>query len=124
MSLLANKEFAKLFAGYAVSSVGDGLQLFALTFVVIQMGGSAAEVALVLAAKQAPTLAFSLFSGVWADRLDRRKLLLASDLICGCCQIILGIFILSGHGRIWHLIVVGAIFGTARSPFYPTISGL
>lgn len=122
--VLAHREFRTLFTAYSLSAVGDGVQLFALTFVVLGLGGGAANLALVLAARQLPTVALSLFSGVWADRVERRRLLLLSDSVCGACQLAVAALVLSGYGQIWQLVVFGVIFGSARSVFVPALSGL
>jgi MFS family permease len=122
--VLANSEFRKLFSAYSLSAAGDGVQLFAMTFVVLGMGRSAAQLALVLAARELPTVALTLLSGVWADRFERRRLLLMSDLVCGACQLGIAAVVLTGHARIWHLVVIGLIFGAARSLFVPALSGL
>lgn len=124
LGVLANREFRKVFAAYSLSAIGDGVQVFALTFLVLEIGGGAAQLAIVLAAVQLPTVALSLFSGVWADRLERRRLLLISDVICGACQLAIAIPALAGHGVIWTLVVFGVVFGCARSVFVPALSGL
>ena len=122
--VLAHAEFRKLFTAYSTSAVGDGLQLFALTFVVLRIGGGPAQLALVLAARQFPTVALTLLSGVWADRLERRRLLVFSDLVCGSCQLAVAAVVLTGCAQVWHLALLGLVFGSARSLFVPAVAGL
>ncbi|MCU1692554.1 MAG: major facilitator superfamily 1 [Frankiales bacterium] len=81
MSALAVPAFRWLYAGQAVSAVGD--QVFPVTVAVLVLdgGGSAGELGLVLAARFAALVLFSLLGGVWADRLPRRRVMLSADLL-------------------------------------------
>src|SRR5215212_264064 len=78
-SLLRNVRFMQLWVGQGISFVGDAVSTIALVVLMIQITGSAAAVGGVLVARLLPTLASPL-AGVLADRLDRRVVLVASDL--------------------------------------------
>ncbi len=77
--LFRNPRFLKLWLGQAISFVGDAVSMVALVVLVVEISGSASAVGGVLLARLLPTLA-SPFVGVLADRLDRRAVLVASDL--------------------------------------------
>ena len=69
-------------SGQATSTLGDGLVPVALAFAVIgTLDGSATALGVVLAAHTLPLVLFVLVGGVWADRLPRQLVMLASDLI-------------------------------------------
>jgi MFS family permease len=75
-------QFRLLFAGQALSVVGDRLAPVALAFAVLDdLDGTPAELGAVVAAGTLPFALFALLAGVWADRLPRQKVMLASDLI-------------------------------------------
>ena len=121
---LRQREFRLLFLGQSISAFGDRLVHVALTLAVLDTGGSAADVGVVLAAATAPFVIFLLVGGVWADRLPRQKVMLASDAVRAVTQISAGILLLSGGARIWHLVVLQAVYGTAEAFFQPAQTGL
>src|SRR5829696_2446576 len=77
--LLKNGRFLRLWIGQGTSFVGDAVSMVALVILVVQITGSASAVGGALVARLLPTLASPL-AGVLADRLDRRVVLVASDL--------------------------------------------
>src|ERR671920_1476390 len=79
-SLLRNVRFMRLWVGQGISFVGDYVSIVALVILVVEISGSATAVGGVLVARLLPTLASPLF-GVLADRLDRRAVLVAADLV-------------------------------------------
>ena len=117
-------QFRLLFAGQALSMLGDRITFVALPFAVLAIGGSASEVGLVVAAATVPFAVFALLGGVWADRLPRHRLMLASDLVRLATQAVAAILLLSGAAEVWHLVVLMAIFGTADAFFAPALTGL
>src|SRR5579883_3240229 len=78
---LRERPFRLLFAGQAVSLLGDAFVPVALAFAVLGIGGSASDLGFVLAAEVVPFVVLLLAGGVVADRVSRRKLMLASDLV-------------------------------------------
>src|SRR3712207_9537228 len=79
-SLLKNARFRRLWIGQGLSFVGDFVSTVALVLLVVDLSGSASAVGGVLVARLLPTLASPLV-GVLADRLDRRAVLVAADLV-------------------------------------------
>src|ERR1700753_2828727 len=93
---LSQTPFRLLFAGRAVSTVGDRLMPVALAFAVLDLTDSPGDLGLVLAAQTIPLVLLVLFGGVWADRLRRERVMIASDLIRAAVQAILAVLILAG----------------------------
>lgn len=73
--------FRWLFAGSAVSALGDQVFPIAVAVLVLDSGGSASDLGLVLAARFAAIVLFALLGGVWADRLPRVTVLVSADLL-------------------------------------------
>jgi MFS family permease len=117
-------QFRLLFAGQALSMLGDRITFVALPFAVLAIGGSASDVGLVVAAATIPFALFALLGGVWADRLPRHRLMLASDLVRLATQAVAAGLLLSGAAEVWHLVVLMAVFGTADAFFAPALTGL
>ena len=80
--LLSNKRFRRLWYAQFVSGIGDWLVIgFLMPLVTKLSGGSAFAVAGILIAKIIPALVLSSFTGVLVDRFDRRKVMIAADLV-------------------------------------------
>ncbi len=114
-TLLGNVRFMQLWAGQAISFVGDAVSMVALVILVVQLTGSASAVGGALVARLLPTFASPLF-GVLADRFDRRVVLVASDLVRA--TLVLGLVFVRDLVLIYGLIF---LMGFARSLFNPTI---
>ena len=78
LDVLHGREFRLLFAGQAVSVLGDRMVAVALAFAVLEIGGSATDVGLVLAAGVFPLVGSVLVGGVVADRASRRAVMVVS----------------------------------------------
>ena len=74
------RDFLVLWFGQLISTIGSGMTSFALGVYVFQRTNSATDFALIFLAGMLPRVLFSPFAGVLADRLDRRKLMVVSDL--------------------------------------------
>jgi MFS family permease len=114
-SLLKNLRFLQLWVGQGFSFVGDAVSMVALVVLVVQIAGSASAVGGALVARLLPTLASPL-AGVLADRLDRRIVLVASDL--ARAVLVLGIVFVRDLVVLYLLIF---LTGLARTFFTPTI---
>jgi MFS family permease len=80
-SVFRNRAFSLFYAGQAFSYVGDGLRLIAIPLLVYHLTGSALSVGLTYALELGPFAVFGLVGGSLADRLDRRKLMIACDIV-------------------------------------------
>ena len=121
---LEQTSFRLLWSGQAISAVGDGLVSVALAFAVLRIGGSASELGLVLMSGVVSRVAFLLIGGVWADRLPRQLVMLASDVVRALQQVVVGILLITGSARVWHLVVGALVFGAAAAFFSPATTGL
>lgn len=121
---LREREFRLLFTGQAISAFGDRLVPVALAFAVLDLTGSASDLGFVLAAETVPMALFVLAGGVWADRLPRQWVMVASDAVRCASQGLTAALLIAGTARIWQLVVLQAVYGTAQAFFNPAWTGL
>jgi MFS family permease len=114
-SLLKNARFLRLWIGQGTSFLGDAVSMVALVVLVVQVTGTASAVGGALIARLLPTLASPL-AGVLADRLDRRLVLVTSDL--ARAVLVLGLVFATDLATIYVLVFC---MGLARTLFNPTV---
>jgi MFS family permease len=124
LSVLAEPNFRRFFVGHAVSLLGDGMVGVALSFAVLDLTRSPADLGDVLAARSVPMVAVLLFGGVIADRFPRRRVMIAADLTRFLGQGVTAALVLSGHARVAELMALQAVCGAASAVFNPAITGL
>ena len=117
-------DFRHLFLGRTIAVLGGSIASVALAFAVLDVGGSASALGLVLAARMLPQILFILVGGVWADRLPRNRVMVGSDLVSGVMQAATAVLVITGRAEIWHLIVLQTISGTAHAFFFPASTGI
>ncbi len=109
------RDFRLMWAGAFTSTTGTWMQNVAQSWLVLEMTGSAFYLGLIAFLNDLPFLLFSLVGGVVADRIDRRKLLLASQYTQMATAFVLAALVLAGWVKIWHIIVLVLMVGTAQS---------
>ena len=114
-SLFQNPRFMKLWVGQGISFIGDAFSTVALVILVAQITGSASAVGGILVARLLPTLASPLV-GVLADRMDRRAILVLSDL--SRAILVLGLVFVRDVAILYLL---AFLLGVARTFFNPTV---
>ncbi len=123
-TVLSSREFRLLWLGQSISLLGDGLVVVAIGLFVTRLTGDPRDVGVVLAAYSLPLVAFVLLGGVLADRLPRQRVMVASDAARALLHAALALLVLTGAVRIWHMVVIGMLFGTAEAFFRPAYTGL
>jgi MFS family permease len=124
LGALEERQFRLLWLGQTTSALGDSLIFVALPFAVLQVGGGAAGLGLVLAALTLSRAIFIVVGGVWADRLPRRLVMLACDVIRAAVDVFTAIALLTGWMEPWMFVVTASIFGAATAFFVPASTGL
>jgi predicted MFS family arabinose efflux permease len=124
LDVLRRREFRLLFGGQAVSVLGDRIVIVALAFAVLEVGGSTADVGLVLAAGTLPLVATVLVGGVVADRASRRAVMVAADLVRVASQGAMAALLVAGVAEIWMLALLAGVTGAATGFFSPASTGL
>jgi MFS family permease len=123
-AVLRERRYALLWSGQTVSVFGDAMLLLALSFAVLDLTGSVTDIGLVLAASRAPLVLTVLAGGVVADRVSRRWLMVAADVVRAAALALTAGLLIAGTAEIWQLLVLQAVVGTAAGFFYPAATGL
>jgi MFS family permease len=118
------RSFRLLFASRSVSVLGDNVAPIALAFAVLSIGGGASELGFVLAARAVPLVLFVLAGGVWADRLPRHLVMVATDGARALTQGVMALLLITGNAQLWHLIALSTIHGFASAFYRPASTGL
>jgi MFS family permease len=118
--LFRNRPLIRLLAGEFVSSIGDWLYLVALLVVVYQESSDPVLLGVVGAARVLPYVLLSIPAGIVADRFDRRRILLVTDVARGLIMVALAV-LQATHGPLAAIVAL-AILATCFSTFFgPTI---
>jgi MFS family permease len=123
-SVLRSRDFRLLWLGQSASVIGDGLVMVAIGLFVTRLTGNPSDVGVVLAAYSLPLVVLVLVGGVIADRLPRQTVMMVTDMIRGLAHGALALLIAAGAVRIWHMVVIGVLFGTSQAFFQPAYTGL
>jgi MFS family permease len=126
--VLRVRDYRLVAAGELLSSLGDWLLLVAAPYFVLRLTGSTLATGLSLAAETVPALLLGPVAGVFADRWDRRRTMLAADLLRSAT---VALMLLVHHpGQVWLIYValigeasLGQFFGPARQAFIPALVG-
>ncbi|MGB9377450.1 MAG: MFS transporter [Mycobacteriales bacterium] len=124
LNALRSRDFRLLWFGQSASVLGDALIVVAIGLYVTRLTGNPSDVGAVLAAYSVPLVVFVLFGGVIADRLPRQTVMIVADIVRAVLHGTLAVLIATGAVRIWHMVVIGVLFGTAESFFRPAYTGL
>ena len=122
--MLRDRDFAHFFAGYATSLLGTSMSALAVSFAVLDGGGTATDLGVVLAAGIVPQVLFMLGGGVLADRVGRRPVMLGADAARCAAQAALAGAVLAGHPALWVFILLAMVRGTGDAVFTPALAGL
>lgn len=118
---LRERNFRLLWLGQSVSILGDQFHLVALPLLVLHLTGSSLALGTVLVASTVPRVALYLVGGAVSDLISPHKLLLTATLVRMLCSGFLAAMVMLDLLRLWHLFVLGAIFGTMDAFFSPAI---
>ena len=118
--------YRRLWLGQLVSDIGDGLTNLALLLLVNHLTGSTAAIAAMAICLAVPPLTIGLFAGAYVDRADRRRIMLASDLLRA--GTVLGFVLVGTADLLWLLLIlafvqasIGTFFTPARAAVVPKL---
>jgi len=120
-TLLRERNFALLFAGQAISRLGDGLHEVALLWLVLDLTGSALITGTVLAVQLLPTLLFGLIAGAMVDRWDRRRTMIAADAARVALVLLIPLLNSLGALSLWAIYVISFFLATFGLLFRPAL---
>jgi MFS family permease len=121
---LEDRDFRLYWIGQTTSGLGDSLVWVALAWAVLEVGGDASALGLVLAANALPRVVLLLVGGVWADRLPRQLVMVGADVVRGLVAGAMAVLFLTGTAEVWHLALGAALNGAASAFFIPAATGV
>jgi MFS family permease len=111
-----HRNYRILFPANAASNIGTWAQRVAQDWLVLQLtDNSGIYLGLVTAIQFAPVLLFSLQGGALADRVNKRKLLVFTNLIGALSSLGLGLLVVTGYVQVWHVFFFAASLGIASA---------
>ena len=119
LKVLRNRHLAILWSSQVLSAIGDYLYSIAVIWIAVKVAGSAAGI--VAAAQAGSALVFSLLGGVYADRWNRRTIMMVVDLARAAAVGVLPALALTGLLQLWHLVIVAVIVGSLGALFDPAL---
>jgi MFS family permease len=109
------RDFRVQWLGACTSSIGTWVQIVAQNWLVLSLTNSAFFLGLDAFLQQLPIILFTLIGGVFADRYDRRRTLLASQYIQMATSGTLALLMYLHIVQIWHILVLSSITGLAQA---------
>ncbi|MFI2548653.1 MFS transporter [Streptomyces rochei] len=122
-ALLRIATFRRFAAANLISATGSAMAPLALAYAVIEQGGGAGSLGVVLATNTVPTIVFLLAGGLFADRLSRSLLLFVGNLLAAGAQGALAVTVATGHATTVSIAACGFVSGTAASFVVPAAQG-
>lgn len=111
-----HRNYRILFPANAVSNIGSWAQRIAQDWLVLELtNNNGTYLGLVTAVQFAPVLFFSLHGGALADRIDKRKLLIATNVVGGAASIGLGLLVITEIVQLWHVFVLAGVLGISTA---------
>ena len=118
---LHTRNFRLFFFGQMVSQCGTWMQTIALGWLVVQLShNSGVAVGLVLALQFIPTLLFGVWGGYIADRFDKRRVMVCTQIAMAAVAVLLATLDISGVVQLWMIYVVVFVYGLALAVDNPT----
>ncbi len=105
-------DFWKFWTGETISNLGTSFTGFALPLLVYKLTGSSLNLGITTASEMLPYLLFGLVIGAWVDRLDRKRLMIVTDLLMALAVASIPAMYLIGHLTVWWIYGVGFVGST------------
>lgn len=121
---LYNPNYRVFWVGSLLSNIGSWMQTVAQGWLVLQLTNSAFLLGMVGFTGMFPVLVFSLVGGVYADRFDRRRLLVATQTVLMVLALILGVLVSTGAITVWHVLVLSLLSGIANALSMPAYQAM
>jgi len=118
------RDFRLVWSGACISSIGTWMQKLAQSWLVLEISGSAFWLGLDAFLGEIPIFLFSLVGGVAADRIDRRRILIAGQFLQMSCALALAGLVASGAVEVWHILCLSFLVGLAQAFGGPAYAAL
>jgi MFS family permease len=118
------RRFRVVWIGETVSMLGDQFYLVALPWLTLELTGSTLALGLVLMAAAIPRAGLMLVGGALSDRIQPRSVMMASSAARALLVGLLALLVWTDAIQLWHLYLLGALFGAADAFFQPAALAL
>ncbi len=108
---LETPNYRRYFIGQAISLVGTWMQSVAQSWLVLTLTGSGTALGFVVAMQTLPVLLLGPYGGVVADRVDKRRLMIALQSMMGVLALVLGVLTVTGAVSLWEVYVLALLLG-------------
>jgi MFS family permease len=119
-----NRNFRLYFIGQTISSVGSWAQALAVTWLVLELTDRSDQLGVALALQFLPMLVLGAPAGVLADRLDNRRVLVATSATSGVLALSFGIVVATGHATIWWIYALTLLLGLVLAIERPAMQAI
>jgi MFS family permease len=111
-----HRNYRILFPANTVSNIGSWAQRIAQDWLVLELtNNNGTYLGLVTAVQFAPVLLFSLHGGKLADRFNKRKVLVLTNILGGSASLGLGALVITEHIQLWHVFALAAVLGISTA---------
>ena len=124
LAAFANPNFRRYFIGQTISSIGSWSQSLAVTWLVLELTGRSDQLGIAMALQFLPMLLLGAPAGVLADRLDNRRLLVATSAISGVLAAGFGVVVATGHTSIGWIYALTSMLGIVLAVERPTMQAI
>jgi|GEM_PF-1525265 len=126
--LIKNRNFRLFFSARIISQLGDQIYVFAVMWYVLDITKSSLAMTVPLLLSTVITALVSIFGGTFADRVNRKRIMVLSDIVQGVILVVLTLLVIQNTLEIWMIYVLtamlafcGAVFSPAASAIVPDI---
>jgi len=117
---LRHRNFRLFASGQMISLIGTWVQNVSEAWLVYRLTGSSAALGLVRFAGLAPVFVFALIGGDWADRANRRNILIGTQTAAMTLAFILAVLCFTGQVQVWIIVALAALLGVVNAMDNPT----
>ena len=118
------RDFRWLWTGMTVSLLGDGAFMVAIAWAAYEISDTPSALAMIGLATSLPQVVLLLVGGAISDRVDRRLLMVASDVVRALAIGALAALALGGVLELWHMVALTAVYGAATAFFGPAFDAI
>jgi MFS family permease len=121
MRLFISRNFFLLWSGQVVSQIGDSFYMIALAWWLLEKTGSTAAMGLFLVASTLPEMLLGPFAGGFADRFNRKVIIVAADILRGLVVLTVTLLQVLDALAVWHCFVAAVLLSIGTAFFNPTL---
>jgi MFS family permease len=108
---LAVPNYRRYISGQSISLIGTWMQMTAQSWLVLSLTHSSTDLGLIIALQTLPVLLLAPYGGVIADRIDKRRLMIALQTAMGLQALALGLLTVAGVVKVWEIGALAALLG-------------